>query len=623
MLSNPKTEFFKNTQKSRMLLVIAGVLFFLALPAWVWLIAPQLTKLPADFSYTANAISLDNLYDEEKQDFSGDVRSVTSFSYNTQEVQDGRLLIANDFSVRSVAGDYIFSVERIYGIDRITREHVAGLGDRDRQGYLFAPKGLKKEESFTYWHINYDAPAKMEFVGEEVIFGLRVYHYKTQYDGETIDQTQNLTNVPGVGITRGVELEPHLEVWVEPVTGYLIKYSDKTTGYFYDLKTHERLHPWNKFSNNYQRFSIKQQVEIAQTLKLRYQLIDVVSPLCLFAGALLALFFHFSRKRIAIIFGIIALISLSGYVFLLASPSVNNTPMVIGIVHWPPLGNATYIDNIQGFKDALTKAGYEEGKDVVYTLEVTDSNADKVRAAARSFKEAGVNLIFSQTTPSTKILKEEISDIPIVFSIVTYPVESGIVNSLSRSGNNLVGTRNWVPVSEQLSNFLMIAPRISTIGFVHRAGESNSTIQFEEMKRAAEAVGVSVLEISAKNHPELQRVFDTAPAVDALFSACDTLVLGEAEGTIIAYAKAKKIPSFSCNITGPQKGDLIGTVADLYQIGKLSGEKAALILDGASPSALETNTVARPYIYINKTTAEYLGITIPQDLLSRAKGVIQ
>ncbi len=243
-----------------LLVLVAIVLCFL-------IIAPQFKKLPKDFSYEADVVSLDNFYDEAKQQYSGEKRSVTKFSYEVTGIKDGMLAVKNVFDVRKITGEKIFAVERLYGIDPKTGQHVAGYGDRERDGYLFAPKNLIKGEPFTYWHINYDGPAHMTFVREENLLGLQVYRYETDYKGVRIDQTKNLTNLPGVGVTRGIELEPRLQIWVEPVTGRMVKYEDNTVAYYYDLKTGARQNPWNHFSNKYTSESVIEQVGIAKKEK--------------------------------------------------------------------------------------------------------------------------------------------------------------------------------------------------------------------------------------------------------------------------------------------------------------------------------------------------------------------
>ena len=103
---------------------------------------PKLLRLPADFAYSADVFSLDNLYDEEKEQFLGAAISKSSFSLKAIERRDNTLLIKNTFNVRRMDGTDIFSAERVYAVDAISGAHVPRSGDRDRTGYLFAPRRL-------------------------------------------------------------------------------------------------------------------------------------------------------------------------------------------------------------------------------------------------------------------------------------------------------------------------------------------------------------------------------------------------------------------------------------------------------------------------------------------------
>ncbi len=250
-------------RQRRIVWAAAGLL--LSAAAWrLWLV-PRLTRLPEEFRYEAHVFSRDDFYDEKESRFTGEILSHTRFYYEVVERRADALVVRNVFDVRKPTGEKIFAVERLYGVDRRTWRHEAGLGDRDREGFLFAPRGAAKEP-YSYWHVNYDAPAPLTFQDEEQILGLELYRYACDYKA---DQTANLGHLPGVPRQRGVELEIHLEVWVEPASGWMVKYEDRTTAHYYDIKTHERLHPWNRFRNAYTEASVAEQVRLALIARRR------------------------------------------------------------------------------------------------------------------------------------------------------------------------------------------------------------------------------------------------------------------------------------------------------------------------------------------------------------------
>lgn len=259
--------------KKRRALVFS--LIFTALAAgWQWVVAPNLLRLPANFSYEASVVSHDDFYDEQKGGFSGQTVSDTRFSYAVTGSRNGVLDIKNIFDVRTTAGDKIFAVERTYGIDPSTRQHVPSNGDQPRTGYLFAPANLDKQD-FVYWHINYNAPAIMKYQGEEDVLGLKTYRYKADYHA---DQTKELGNLPHVGETRGINVDISLQLWIEPSTGHLISYEDSSTAYYYNLQTGERLNPWNRFSNSYSFDSVVAQVRSAEQEKRRKEFVESTAP---------------------------------------------------------------------------------------------------------------------------------------------------------------------------------------------------------------------------------------------------------------------------------------------------------------------------------------------------------
>ena len=271
------------TSRTRYLLgaVGVGLLAFAAL--WFFIIFPELDKLHDDFSYTAEVISFDNFYDKETERFLGEQQSKTVFSYDVREILDGAITVANVFAVSTLTGDPIFSVERFYGINPYSREHAGGYGDRDRRGFLFAPrmKGLfaqvPDQAPFSYWHVNYNLSLNGEIREEEKLFGTTVYRYAANFSAE---QTDELTGVlPEVGDTLGVTLDVSLELWIEPYTGYLVKYTDSAEAWYYSLETGERLHPWNKFGNSFADPAVQRHAERAATVSQELLLEGLLVPL--------------------------------------------------------------------------------------------------------------------------------------------------------------------------------------------------------------------------------------------------------------------------------------------------------------------------------------------------------
>jgi putative ABC transport system substrate-binding protein len=61
---------------------------------------------------------------------------------------------------------------------------------------------------------------------------------------------------------------------------------------------------------------------------------------------------------------------------------------------------------IEGFKKALTEAGYEEGKDVVYTVSHTNFDASLVPQMIAKLQAEQPKLIYTDTTPVSQIAQK-------------------------------------------------------------------------------------------------------------------------------------------------------------------------------------------------------------------------
>jgi putative ABC transport system substrate-binding protein len=298
--------------------------------------------------------------------------------------------------------------------------------------------------------------------------------------------------------------------------------------------------------------------------------------------------------------------------------------ITVGIARWG--SNPEYDRSIEGFKEGLALKGYIEGENIQFIEKNPEADLAKQRKIIEGFIHQQVDLIFTLTTPGTSIAKELTekmqSPIPVVFSVCTYPVESDLIASLDNSENNLVGTRNYVPFAKQYYIFEQLFPDTKSLAVVRRKGESNSTNQLKEVKAQLEERGITIIDIAAVDLEDIQdQLQKNAANIDAIFSTCDTLTHDGGEEIISEFGKRHKIPSFACNKEGVINGLLVGNVGDFKAIATISGEQAGLILDGAAPAWLKTESPRDSYIVLNSTTANLLKVNISPGFIDRVKEI--
>lgn len=291
----------------------------------------------------------------------------------------------------------------------------------------------------------------------------------------------------------------------------------------------------------------------------------------------------------------------------------------VGISVW-----TGYPTSVKGFKEAMARGGLIEGENVKYIYGKSGLKPEKQREIVLGFKKAEVDLVYSLTTPGTTIVKEIMPQTtPIVFSIVTYPADSGLIESFEYSGNNLVGTSNYVELTNYVKLLKTILPHTKTLAIFHRKKEPNSKIQAANMIRLLKREGIRTIDLEPESVEEVrQMALDVAAKVDVFMTTTDTLMQGGGERALIEISLDKKIPILSSNKIGIEEGSTFGPVADFYILGKMSGEMAVKILkENIAVVRLQSEIQDPPLTLINRKSANILGIQVPEDQLENFKYV--
>jgi len=218
-------------------------------------------------------------------------------------------------------------------------------------------------------------------------------------------------------------------------------------------------------------------------------------------------------------------------------------------------------------------------------------------------------------SPSTLIAKGITNITPVVFANVTYPVELGVIESLDTSNNNFVGVSNYISFADQFYYFENLFPYTNTLGFIHRMGEPNSELQFTKNKFILNKRNIAVIDIPVIDMDDLHlQLNNVISKVNAFYLACNTFSQDEEIKIVLETAKAHHIPTFSCRQENVIHGSLMSYSYLPSSIGKLAGNKAALLLHGAEPTWLHTESPPDAVLTINSNTANNLGIVVPSKI---------
>ena len=264
----------------------------------------------------------------------------------------------------------------------------------------------------------------------------------------------------------------------------------------------------------------------------------------------------------------------------------------------------------EGFKDAFKEAGIEADFDEKNANGET-ANANLI---ANNFVSSKEDLIFAIATNAAQPASQATNEIPVVFSAITDPQAAGILK------DNVTGVSDRMDVKQQIELLLKLNPNIKNLGVIYNSSEQNSKIQVEDLKKAAKELGINVVEKSIVQANEIPQAADSlVREADAVYLPTDNLVASVVSLITEKATTAKKIV-FGAEAAHVKGGALITQGVSYYEIGKEAGKMAIDILkNGKKPNEIKFKTMPLNEIVVNAKTLAALGISLPEDVKSKAK----
>lgn len=285
-----------------------------------------------------------------------------------------------------------------------------------------------------------------------------------------------------------------------------------------------------------------------------------------------------------------------------------------------------------GFRDYLTRRG------IPFEMTVRNLNLDRNNAPGivEEIKAARPDLVYTWGTGTTSSIvgklqtdspDDFVRDLPGLFVLVAYPVEAGIVDSFENTGRGVTGVSFLASVEVQLNAITAYRP-FKKIGVIYDAKAGNSRINVEQLRAAAPAAGMELLELPVplgadeKSDPEsLPGLVAEAAAQGAelLYMGPDSFLARHSD-VYTAAAIAAGLPTFAAT-QAPLKNSraMFGLVTDYYTLGRLAGTQAEKILvDGIPAQELPVASLARFKLWVNIDVAREVELYPPMDMLAIA-----
>lgn len=300
--------------------------------------------------------------------------------------------------------------------------------------------------------------------------------------------------------------------------------------------------------------------------------------------------------------------------------SADSDALKIGILKF---GEFTALTNAtEGFKDGLAEAGYVDGENIeIHELSAAADTANCPTIADTLINENS-DLILAVATPAASAVKEKTSTIPVLFTAVTDPAGSGLIESNDAPGANLTGTSDMNPVEQQIALGKQLIPDAKKVAVVYCSSESNSKIQSDLAEAAIKAQGMQSMVKTVSAIDEAKSAIESLKGqVDFIYIPTDN-TLADGMTTVAAAANECGIPTIVGESGMVGNGGFATFGINYYELGKATAAMAVKILKGeAEPASMPVEYQTDENVLeiaVNTETAAKLGITVPDDVAATA-----
>lgn len=293
----------------------------------------------------------------------------------------------------------------------------------------------------------------------------------------------------------------------------------------------------------------------------------------------------------------------------------NNNLPVIAIANYGP--HASLDEAIAGFKDQMQAEGFTENQTIRYETADVGFDPSLIQQMLISLKAKNPKAILVMTTPIAQAAKGKIHDIPLIYTVITDPVEAGLIKEKYKSDVNITGSSDMQDLQAFLKFAKSILPTARRVGLLYATSEANDIALVNMMKASASALDMSVIAIPVEQARDVQiRMQEFKNKVDFIYVGTS----GPIQPTLpVISAEARKmhIPVFNVQAQAVKDGLALASFGvDYVAVGRNAGKLALAVLSGQKISDLTPlyPTHEDHYGVINKKLATELGITIPSNI---------
>ena len=269
----------------------------------------------------------------------------------------------------------------------------------------------------------------------------------------------------------------------------------------------------------------------------------------------------------------------------------------------------------KGFEDALSEALGAEN--VTFDYQVASGDSNMCNTIVNAFVSKKVDLILANATPALQAAYNATTTIPILGTAVTeYGVALQLQDFDGTVGENVSGTSDLAPLTEQADMILELFPEAKKVGLLYCSAEPNSEYQVKVVSEYLTDKGLQCTRYSFSDSNDIASVTTKAAAdSDVMYIPTDNTAAActETIGNIVLAARTPVIAGEA----GICSGCGVATLSiSYYELGRKTGEMAARILKGEADITTMPIEYAEATKQFNAVICKELGVSVPEDYVA-------
>jgi ABC-type uncharacterized transport system substrate-binding protein len=259
-------------------------------------------------------------------------------------------------------------------------------------------------------------------------------------------------------------------------------------------------------------------------------------------------------------------------------------------------------DCVAGAIEGLRAKGLEADRDIRIQLYNAENDLPTANGMARAIIEAGNKMVITFSTPCLQVMANVNKEGKIIhlFGAVTDPFAAGV--GITRSGHpaHIAGLGTFQPVRETFQLAKKLNPALRTVGVVWNPGDAAAEACLLLARDECAKLGITLREAQVDASSGVAEAASslTARGVQALWVGGDNTVELAVE-SLIKAARQAGIPLFCNAPTHLKVGAFVALGADYREVGRLTGELAARVIQGLKPAFIPVENVVPRQLAVN------------------------